>query len=89
MRAIWLQHSEQIITDVYNSKMPYFQDAVDFTLAEARQAATITIDVASPETQPLLNEEDMGYSSDFDCIMNYTDSDEEYGLEAAIQVKDS
>lgn len=53
MRAIWLQHSEQVITDVYNSMMPYFQDAVDFTLAQARQATTITIDIASPEAQPL------------------------------------
>lgn len=40
-------------------------------------------------TKPLLNEEDMGYSSDSDHPMDYTDSDEEYDLEAAIQVKDS
>ena len=31
MRTIWLQHSEQVITDVYNSMMPYYQDAVGFT----------------------------------------------------------
>jgi len=53
MRAILLQHSEQIITDIYTPKMPYFQDAVDFTLAEARRAAIATTDVAAPEVQPL------------------------------------
>ena len=53
MRATWLEHSERIITDVYNARMPYFQDAVDFALAEARQTTTMTIDVASPEAQPL------------------------------------
>jgi hypothetical protein len=31
----------------------------------------------------------MEYSSDSDYPMDYMDSDEEYGLEAAIQVKDS
>lgn len=53
MRAIWLQHAERIITGVYSPKIPYFQDAVDLTLAEERQAATMTIDVAAPEAQPL------------------------------------
>ena len=53
MRAIWLQHAEQIIAGVYSQKIPYFQDAVDLTLAEARQAATMTIDGASPDAQPL------------------------------------
>lgn len=53
MRAIWLRHSEGIIADVFNPKIPYFQDAVDFTLAEARRAGSMRPDAVKSEAQPL------------------------------------
>lgn len=58
MRAIWIAHSEQIIAKVYCPKIQYFQDAMDLTLAEARQVALTddaipTEDAVASQAPPL------------------------------------
>lgn len=52
-RAIWIKNSKRIINDVYSPRISHFQDAVDLTLAEVRQAASITTDAAPPKARPL------------------------------------
>lgn len=53
LHAVWRAHSDQIIADVYSLKIPHFQDAVDFTLAEARRATSTTTDAPALETHSL------------------------------------
>ena len=65
----------------------YADILIGLALCEKEQDVTGMLEAVW--TKPLLNEEDMEYSSDSDYPMDYMDSDEEYGLEAAIQVKDS
>jgi hypothetical protein len=52
LHAVWMAHSDQIITDVYNLEMPHFQDAVDFTLAQACQAVSMTTNAPASEAGP-------------------------------------
>lgn len=51
-RAIWIKNSKQIITDVYNPRISHLMDAVNLTLAGARQVATVPTDAVPPEAQP-------------------------------------
>jgi hypothetical protein len=53
LHAVWMAHSDQIIADIYSLKMPQFEDAVDFTLAQAHQAAPATTDAPASEAHPL------------------------------------